>query len=129
MTKFPRWLSQLRQLAGMLLTLLVDALCYIGLWLCLPPALMEHATRRILHADVTVHPLRRGPFSSYVPRSLPTMPIAFSSMTGIVSSLASLTYMCKFWGCGSSKPRCRVPKPMPYVSDSWARSDVSAWTF
>jgi putative transposase len=56
MTKFPRWLSQLRQLAGMLLTLLVDALCYIGLWLCLPPALMEHATRRILHADVTVHP-------------------------------------------------------------------------
>jgi hypothetical protein len=39
MTVFPRWLRHLQQLAGMLLTLLVDALRCVGLCLCPPAAL------------------------------------------------------------------------------------------
>jgi putative transposase len=39
MTNFPRWLCLLRQLAGTLLTLLVDALCYVDLCLRSPAAL------------------------------------------------------------------------------------------
>jgi hypothetical protein len=33
MTNFPRWLCLMRQLAGTLLALLVDASCYVGLCL------------------------------------------------------------------------------------------------
>jgi putative transposase len=43
MTKFPRRLRHLQQLAGMLLALLVDALRYLGLRLR-PPAALERAT-------------------------------------------------------------------------------------
>jgi hypothetical protein len=39
MAKFPHWLYHLQQLAGTLLTLLVDALRYVGLCLRSPAAL------------------------------------------------------------------------------------------
>jgi transposase InsO family protein len=40
MATFPHWLCHLQQLAGTLLTLLVDALRYVGLCLCSPAALV-----------------------------------------------------------------------------------------
>jgi putative transposase len=39
MTNFPRWLCLLRPLAGTLLTLLLDALCYVAFCLRSPAAL------------------------------------------------------------------------------------------
>ena len=60
MTKFPRRLRRLQQLAGMLLALLVDALRYLGL--CRrPPAALAAG-------------LGRGPTGDVHPLALPRVP-------------------------------------------------------
>jgi hypothetical protein len=100
MAIFPHWLYHLNQLAGTPLTLLVDALRYVGLCLRSPTALAAEnlflRKQLALYRERHVRPRRATQANGQ--RSLPTMPLAFSSMTAIVSSLTSLTSMCNIWG-------------------------------
>jgi putative transposase len=69
MTNFPRWICYLRQLAGMLLTLLVDALHYAGLCLHSPAALAAEnlflQKQLALYRERKVKPQRATPATRF----------------------------------------------------------------
>ena len=90
---------------------------------------MEHATRRILHTNVTVHPTAQW--------TLQQLREAMPSDHGyrfLIHDRDSIFSRGSRPACtppGAKeylKPPCGVPKPTPCVSDSWARSVGNAWT-
>ncbi|HEY5871281.1 MAG TPA: helix-turn-helix domain-containing protein [Candidatus Tectomicrobia bacterium] len=90
--------------------------------------IIEHASRRLLHVNVTAHPTGRGPCSSSEKQSRLITPTAFSSMTGILFSPKTSIKAYVISGYTWSKRPYRSPWPMRSANGLSERCGESAWT-
>ena len=89
---------------------------------------MEHATRRILHTNVTAHPTASWTLQQ-LREAIPadhTYRCLIHDRDSIFSQQLA-TKVCAAWGCGCSRRRCGLRKPMPSASGSSARCGGNAW--
>ena len=89
--------------------------------------LMEHATRRILHVNVTAHPTASWTLQQ-LREAMPadhTYRFLIHDRDSIFS--AQLDQASATWGSGCSRRRCGLRRRTPFANGSSARYGANAW--